>query len=70
MSMKYLMLVSVIFFLSLSLWVSANESKSERTAPVEHTAHPPHDHPNNDHLKKLDESLRRSRNEDEEKKDD
>ena len=66
MSMKYLMLVSVIFFFSLSLWVSANESKSERTAPVEHTAHPPHDHPNNDHLKKLDEWIRRNRKEEKE----
>jgi phosphoketolase len=45
-------------------YVSASwTDKAEGVWSVHHTPHPPHDHHHDDHIKKLDESLKRSREE-------
>jgi hypothetical protein len=62
--MKYSIVFLSIFFYFSVLSVSASESKSEFNWPMQHTPHPPHDHPDNDHMKKLDEWLRKSRRKD------
>jgi hypothetical protein len=66
----------ILMYIILTLWillsslgsVHATSDKSEnREGAQTHTAqHPPHDHHESDHIKKLDESMRRKR-EDEEK---
>ena len=61
------MRIILIFILSLVvtlLWMSytyAESAKWERAGAVEHTPHPPHDHREPDHMKKLDEGMRSNR---------
>ena len=50
-----LILLITCFFGFMSLAFAQSESKSESASPLQHAPHPPHDHPNNDHIKKLDE---------------
>jgi len=67
----YRSIVLTFFLASLfSLSVAyAEESKSEWVGGGVHTTpHPPHDHPDHDHLKKLDEGLRKSKRKEEEEK--
>ncbi len=59
--MRYFLLIFIGFLSTLSVVTYASESKSDSTSPIQHTPHPPHDHPNNDHLKKLDEGMNRRR---------
>ncbi len=41
--------------------IHASTEKNERTEWSSHTQHPPHDHHDPDHIKKLDEGMRRKR---------
>ena len=47
-------------------YASTDKWDSTEVTQTHTTSHPPHDHHNTDHIKKLDESMRRKR-EDEEK---
>lgn len=54
------------FFIVFSLWISsiyASSEKNESWAGMKttHSEHPPHDHHDPDHIKKLDEGIRRKR---------
>ena len=62
--MRFLLFIA-LFVSPIGLsYVSAESSdKSEGVGTVHHTPHPPHDHHHDDHVKKLDESLKRSREE-------
>lgn len=62
-------ILSVFLFLvsTLAMTHASSSDKGESSATGgSHTQHPPHDHHEPDHIKKLDESMRRKR-EDEEK---
>lgn len=49
--------------LGLSYVYADGGDKSDNVRTVHTTPHPPHDHHHDDHVKKLDESLKRSREE-------
>ncbi|MBP9812067.1 hypothetical protein KBC86_01685 [Candidatus Gracilibacteria bacterium] len=56
--------------IGLSYVSASSADKSEGVGTVHHTPHPPHDHHHDDHIKKLDESLKRSREEETIEEDD
>jgi hypothetical protein len=62
----------IVILISLSLYTiqvshaSEDKANQESSSHTTQTQHPPHDHHQPDHIKKLDESMRRKR-EDEEK---
>lgn len=60
--MRTILMTSIL----LSFWwitttFAESANKWEWAGSVQHTPHPPHDHHHDDHVKKLDESLKRSR---------
>lgn len=64
-------LLFAAFFISVSVGtVSASPDKSQERAgevsPLHTTQHPPHDHHETDHIKKLDEGMRRKRSDEKE----
>lgn len=69
--MKYISMY-IIFTISLVLsciqgtYANSDKWENQGIAETHATQHPPHDHHEPDHIKKLDESMRRKR-EDEEK---
>lgn len=50
----------VLFFFSVGM-TYASSDKGERSEWSSHMQHPPHDHQEPDHIKKLDEGMRRKR---------
>jgi len=64
MSMRFLLFVALcISPLGLSYVYAEGGDKSDNVRTVHTTPHPPHDHHDDNHVKKLDESLKRSREE-------
>lgn len=51
----------LILFCSSIVIIHASSEKNERAESPTHTQHPPHDHQEPDHIKKLDEGMRRKR---------
>ena len=51
----------LILFFAAGGVIYASSEKSERAESSSHTQHPPHDHHDPDHIKKLDEGMRRKR---------
>ncbi|GAB0174942.1 MAG: hypothetical protein HHAS10_08210 [Candidatus Altimarinota bacterium] len=63
--MRFLLFIALFVSpIGLSYVHAESTGKSEGVGSVHHTPHPPHDHHDDDHVKKLDESLKRSREED------
>lgn len=52
-------------FGSCTLVEASSEKWESRELNTVHTQHPPHDHHQTDHIKKLDESMRRKQEDDE-----
>ncbi len=69
MKIKNIYIYLTIVFSLLSIpasYASAEKSgTSESATHGSHTQHPPHDHHHTDHIKKLDESMRRKREDEE-----
>jgi hypothetical protein len=62
--MRFLLFIALcISPLGLSYVYADGSDKSDNVRTVHTTPHPPHDHHHDDHVKKLDESLKRSREE-------
>lgn len=58
----YIFSIFVFFFIGGNLiYASADKNENSQTRGSETTQHPPHDHPQTDHIKKLDEGIRRKR---------
>ncbi len=53
----------VLFFVGTSMMYASSQKdeRSETRASAHSTQHPPHDHQQTDHIKKLDEGIRRRR---------
>ncbi len=69
--MKYISIyIIIIIWLTItslgSIYASSDKSENREVSQTHTAQHPPHDHHEPDHIKKLDESMRRKR-EDEEK---
>ncbi len=61
--MKYFIPIIFSFLVSVSFtFASEKNITNEKEGWVQHTSHPPHDHPVQDHIKKLDEGMHRRRN--------
>lgn len=64
-------LIFTLFFGLTSFAFAESETKSEWVNTTsQHVQHPPHDHPDNDHIKKLDEWLRKSRKQEDDDSED
>lgn len=52
----YIFSFFVCFFIEANLiYASSDKNENNHTRTTETTQHPPHDHPQTDHIKKLDE---------------
>lgn len=65
MKIKQIYIFFIAFFITSVGSASASSDKSQERAgevtPVHTTQHPPHDHHETDHIKKLDEGMNRRR---------
>ena len=57
-NMHYYLIIPVLLFPLFASLAYAEGAKEERGRATEQTQHPPHDHHQTDHIKKLDEGLR------------
>ncbi len=68
MKIKQIYIYLIIGFSILSVqhsYASEDRTDRESQAHTTHTQHPPHDHHQTDHIKKLDESMRKKREDEE-----
>ena len=59
--MRYFFIIPVFMFPFFMTFAYAEGNKESRGNMTEHTQHPPHDHHDTDHIKKIDEALRNKR---------
>lgn len=68
MKIKQIYIYSIIIMSVFAIqdsYASSEKSSTDSVAHTSHTQHPPHDHHETDHIKKLDESMRRKREDEE-----